>query len=81
MVDSLFGASSAFSAGLLSTFSSPTTHAMHQVLSCLDTGAAIYFPGSQEFLDASARWNAAQTPQYDVIVKAATEADVQKTVR
>ena len=80
MIDSLFGAMSAFSAGLLSTLNFPATFAFEQAVLSLDARTISYYPGSQGFLNASARWNGAQTPQYDVIVRVDTEADVMETV-
>ena len=50
-------------------------------VSTLDKGAQVYYPGSEEFGNATVRWSAAQTPQYDLVIKVATEGDVQKSVR
>lgn len=55
------------------------SHRDHFVAS-LNSKAEIYYPGSEQFLNASVRWSAAQTPQYDMIVKVSSEADVQKIV-
>jgi hypothetical protein len=48
--------------------------------SCLSAGAEVYYPGSKEFANANLRWGAAQNPHYDMVVKVATEQDVQETV-
>ncbi|KAF2998623.1 hypothetical protein E8E13_007204 [Curvularia kusanoi] len=42
--------------------------------------ARVLYPGSDEFANASVRWSAAKSPAYSLIVKVATEADVQKTI-
>ena len=49
--------------------------------SSLSQLAEVYLPGSEEFANATVRWGAGQTPHYDMIVKVATEEDVQETVR
>jgi len=48
--------------------------------SSLSQLAEVYLPGSEEFANATVRWGAGQTPHYDMIVKVATEEDVQETV-
>lgn len=48
--------------------------------SSLSQLAEVYLPGSEEFGNATVRWGAGQTPHYDMIVKVATEEDVQETV-
>lgn len=67
--------------GFLSQSRYPTPLNLTGFASSLDTGASIYYPGSAEFANASTRWSAAHTPQYDMIVEVVTETDVQKTVR
>jgi hypothetical protein len=47
----------------------------------LSDAAEVYYPGSEKFASATLRWGAAQTPQYDIVVKVATQADVQEAVR
>jgi hypothetical protein len=49
--------------------------------SSLSDLAEVYYPGSEEFANATIRWGAGQTPHYDMIVKVATEEDVQVAVR
>lgn len=48
--------------------------------SSLSDLAEVYYPGSEEFTNATIRWGAGQTPHYDMIVKVATEEDVQAAV-
>jgi hypothetical protein len=48
--------------------------------SSLDPQAQLYYPGSEHFTNASQRWNAADMPGLNAIVRVATEQDVQKTV-
>jgi len=48
--------------------------------SSLNDLAEVYYPGSEEFNNATIRWGAGQTPHYDMIVKVATEEDVQAAV-
>ena len=48
--------------------------------SSLSEAAEIYYPGSAGFANATIRWGAGQTPHYDMIVKVATEEDVQEAV-
>ena len=48
--------------------------------SSLSDLAEVYYPGSEEFANATIRWGAGQTPHYDMIVKVATEEDVQAAV-
>ena len=43
--------------------------------------ARILLPGSKAFADASLRWSSANSPTYSLVVRVATEADVQQTVR
>jgi hypothetical protein len=46
----------------------------------LSTDAEIYYSGSGSFNRTSIRWVASQTPNYDMVVKVATEEDVEQTV-
>lgn len=71
----------AISSGLLGALPSTASSNHSQFVAALDVKAEVYYPGSEQFINASARWSAAQIPQYDMIVKVATEEDVQKTVR
>ncbi|CAN9088500.1 unnamed protein product [Alternaria alternata] len=48
--------------------------------SSLSDLAEVYYPGSEEFANATIRWGAGQTPHYDMIVKVATEEDVQAAI-
>ncbi|KAI4702660.1 hypothetical protein J4E89_010382 [Alternaria sp. Ai002NY15] len=48
--------------------------------SSLSQLAEVYLPGSEEFANATVRWGAGQTPHYDMIVKVATEEDVQESI-
>lgn len=48
--------------------------------SSLSDLAEVYYPGSEEFANATIRWGAGQTPHYDMIVKVVTEEDVQQAV-
>lgn len=47
----------------------------------LSSGAKVYFPGSQDFKDASARWSILDPPTINVVVVPATEKDVSETVK
>lgn len=71
-------ATTAFAAGLVAVAPSSS---QNDFAACLSDGAEIWYPGSEEFANATLRWGAAQTPQYDMVVKVATEADVQETAR
>ena len=46
----------------------------------LSPNAQVYLPGSEGFTNATTRWSEASKPGFDVIVKPATEEDVQQTV-
>jgi hypothetical protein len=46
----------------------------------LSDAAEVYLPGSEGFANATFRWSAAIRPEFDVIVKVKTEADVRRTV-
>ncbi|KNG50758.1 fad-dependent oxygenase [Stemphylium lycopersici] len=58
----------------------PFSSSQNDFAACLSEDAEIWYPGSEEFANATLRWGAAQTPQYDMVVKVATEADVQQTI-
>lgn len=47
----------------------------------LSKEAQIYYPGSVGYKNATTRWASAVRPGLDVVVKVASEADVQQTVR
>jgi hypothetical protein len=47
----------------------------------LSASAQIYLPGSAGFNTSTERWNSHITPTFAVVVKVATEADVQATIR
>ncbi|KAF2870121.1 hypothetical protein BDV95DRAFT_74340 [Massariosphaeria phaeospora] len=49
----------------------------------LSNGAEIYLPGSEGFANATARWSDAVSarPDFEIIVRVATERDIQTTVR
>lgn len=46
----------------------------------LSPSAAIYFPGSDGYKTATTRWSGETQPGLDLVVKVASEADVQATV-
>ena len=46
----------------------------------LSSAAKIYYPGSEGYTNVTTRWSADTTPGLDVIVKVASEVDVQATV-
>ena len=46
----------------------------------LSSAAEIYYPGSVGYTNATTRWSADTKPGLDVIVKVASEEDVQATV-
>lgn len=46
----------------------------------LSKGAQVYYPESDGYTNATTRWSAAIKPGLDVVVKAASEEDVQHTV-
>lgn len=47
----------------------------------LSSSAKIYYPGSEQFEEASARWSVLDEPQVNVVVVPGTENDVVETVR
>ena len=63
------------------SFSNPQNAELDDFASSLSELAEVYYPGSEEFANATIRWGAGQTPHYDMIVKVATEEDVQEAVR
>jgi hypothetical protein len=46
----------------------------------LSQDAEIYYSGSEQFNTTSIQWVASQTPNFDMVVKVATEQDVEQTV-
>src|SRR5947209_6951081 len=80
MASTLFWILNAIVASVLGTLAITTQSTHDDLAASLDSKAEIYYPGSESFLNATVRWNAALTPQYEMIVKVATEDDVQKTV-
>lgn len=70
----------AFTVSLVSATPPSSAHSLDEFLASLSPTAHIYYPGSEGYANATLRWGAGQTPQYDLIVRVATEADVQKTV-
>lgn len=74
-------ASAAFTVNYaIATLSLSPAYSLDNYVVSLSKAAEVFYPGSEGFVNATLRWGAAQTPQYDMIVKVATEADVQKTV-
>ncbi|KAF2688365.1 FAD-binding domain-containing protein [Lentithecium fluviatile CBS 122367] len=49
-------------------------------LSLLSNSAKVYRPGTQGFVDATARWDASTKPGLELVVMVASEIDVQHTV-
>lgn len=47
----------------------------------LSSGARIYYPGSENFADATARWSSYEAPNFTIAVEVATENDVVETVK
>ncbi|KAI9039885.1 putative FAD-dependent oxygenase [Aspergillus affinis] len=47
----------------------------------LSSSAKVYYPGSDEFKDASVRWSNLETPTVNVVVVPGTENDVVETVK
>lgn len=47
----------------------------------LSASAKVYFPGSDEFDEASSRWSNLETPTVNIVVVPSTENDVVETVR
>lgn len=47
----------------------------------LSPNASIYLPGTEGFVNGTARWSLLDQPNVTAVVKVATEADVQQTVR
>lgn len=80
MSGTLFWALGAIASTFLGTSTLTARFATGKFTQSLDPSAEVYYPGSEGFINASLRWSAAQTPQYDLIVKVASEGDVQKTV-
>jgi hypothetical protein len=62
------------------SYSNPSDASLEVFKSSLSELAEVYLPGSEEFANATVRWGAGQTPHYDMIVKVATEEDVQEAV-
>ncbi|KAJ5063502.1 hypothetical protein J3E74DRAFT_446081 [Bipolaris maydis] len=62
------------------SFVSPTpplsAPSLEEFVDSLSPTAQIYYPGSEGYANATLRWGAGQTPQYDIIVKVVTEADI-----
>jgi hypothetical protein len=52
----------------------------HDLQPSLSSAAEIYYPGSEGYIDAATRFSADIKPDLDVIVKVASEEDVQATV-
>jgi hypothetical protein len=46
----------------------------------LSSGASIYLPGSEEFINTTQRWSEFEAPRFAVAVEVATAKDVQETV-
>ncbi|XP_014554941.1 hypothetical protein COCVIDRAFT_103737 [Bipolaris victoriae FI3] len=69
-----------YTVSLVSATPPSSAHSLREFVASLSPTAQIYFPGSEEYTNATLRWGAGQTPQYDIIVKVATEADVQETI-
>ena len=46
----------------------------------LSNESSIYLPDSQQYVDATTRWDASTHPGLSAVVKVASEADVQRTV-
>ncbi|KAH7397220.1 hypothetical protein BKA66DRAFT_408214 [Pyrenochaeta sp. MPI-SDFR-AT-0127] len=80
MASSLLWFLSVISSNFLGAFTLSTQSTLDKFVASLDTGAEVYFPGSEDFSNASIRWSAAQGPHYDLIVKVNSEEDVQKTI-
>ncbi|KAF1850365.1 FAD-binding domain-containing protein [Cucurbitaria berberidis CBS 394.84] len=80
MTSTLLWALGALSSNLLGALTATTRSNHEQFAASLDSKAVVYYPGSEQFIQASARWSASQTPHYEMIVKVATEEDVQKTI-
>ena len=70
----------ALATGFWSILSLCTQSSASAFADSLSSKAEIYYPGSEQFIIASKRWNAALTPSFHAIVKVANEDDVQKTV-
>lgn len=52
-----------------------------ELASVLSANASIYFSGSEEFTNATARWSVLDAPTVNVVVVPATEDDVAQTVK
>lgn len=72
----------AYASSLATAISSSSSYVNTQdtFAASLSDAAHVYYSGSAGFANATLRWGAAQTPQYDMVVKVATEADVQEAV-
>lgn len=82
MLHRVLWASIAFAVSSVTATPPPVSNqSLDSFVTSLSHAAKVYYPGSEGFANATLRWGAAQTPQYDMIVKVATEADVQKTVK
>ncbi|EOA88281.1 uncharacterized protein SETTUDRAFT_149812 [Exserohilum turcica Et28A] len=73
----------AYASSLATAISSSSSYVNTQdtFAASLSDAAHVYYSGSAGFANATLRWGAAQTPQYDMVVKVATEADVQEAIK
>ncbi|KAL9036477.1 MAG: hypothetical protein Q9214_006114, partial [Letrouitia sp. 1 TL-2023] len=64
-----------------SIVASPVRSLTDDLKPLLSSAAKIYYPGSVGFTNATTRWSADTKPGLDVIVKVASEKDVQATIQ
>lgn len=72
--------SNAFPGFILKNFSTPRMDILSELGPSLSSNASIFLPGSQQFTNATTRWQVYDEPNITVVVQVATESDVQETV-
>lgn len=60
--------------------STKTDNSFNDLRKLLSSAAEIYRPGSEGYINVTTRWSADAKPGLDVVVKVASEEDVQTTV-
>lgn len=65
-----------FSGFSLNGFLTPKTDIIAELGPFLSSNASIFLPGSQQFDNATTRWQMYQDPNITVVVEVATEGDV-----
>lgn len=58
----------------------PRTNILAELGPLLSSNASIFLPGSEQFTNATTRWQQYNDPNVTVVVQVATESDVQEAV-